>query len=59
LWRSSSSRRRRSGLAAPEARQAASGLTFDQRPEGFLNQSGFVLYAGKRSGFGYQLVIQR
>jgi hypothetical protein len=59
LRRSPSSRRRRSGLAAPEARQAASGLAFDQRLEGLLNQSGFVFYAGECLGFGHQLVIQR
>jgi len=59
LWRSPSSRRRRSGLAASEARQVASGLTFDQRLEGHLNQSGFVLYAGVCLRFGHQLIIQR
>jgi hypothetical protein len=59
LWRPPSSRHRGSGLAASETRQAASGLTFDQRLEGHLNQSGFVFYAGECLGFGDQFVIQR
>jgi hypothetical protein len=59
LWRSPSSWRRRSGLATPEARQAASGLAFNQRLESHLNESGFVFYAGECLCFGHQLVVKR
>jgi hypothetical protein len=47
------------GLAAAQARQAASGLALDQRFKGHSNQRRFVFRAGECLGFGDQLVIQR